>query len=138
MLKSYLDAISDHINENIEDLTDLKNILVERNLTRIERKGAERTLQKLIEACIGLSKHWLKYKHKTMPSEAYDTLIKMSELGKITANDLTNWKKVIGMRNAIVHDYLNLDPAIMINVIKQEMYMGLRIFAEDLIADLRD
>jgi len=71
MLNMYVDAIQQHVSESVEDLDALYNILTERAWTRVERKGAERLLQTLVEACIGISKHWLKQQNTVLPVDAY-------------------------------------------------------------------
>ena len=44
--------------------------------------------------------------------------------------DSVPWKKIIGMRNALVHDYLNIEPEIIRQVIKKETYLALFDFSE--------
>jgi len=45
--------------------------------------------------------------------------------------DISNvqWRNIIGMRNALVHDYLNIDPTIVRTVIRRRDYAPLLIFA---------
>jgi uncharacterized protein YutE (UPF0331/DUF86 family) len=43
---------------------------------------------------------------------------------------LSGWRKVIGLRNALVHDYLNIDPEIIRSVIDQGYSDRLFAFAE--------
>lgn len=129
MLDNYLDAIEQHVNQTTEDLDSLYNILQKRSWTRVERKGAERLLQELVEACIGVSKHLLKQQNKVLPSDAYAVFEKLMELQLIPSEENDEWKRVVGMRNAIVHDYLNLDEKVIRGVIANKMYLKLRIFA---------
>ena len=117
MLNIYVDAIQQHVNESVEDLDTLYDILKQRSWTRVERKGAERLLQTLVEACIGISKHWLKQQNKVLPTDAYSVFKKLMELQLIPAEDALEWQRIIGMRNAIVHDYLNLDEKIIKTIV---------------------
>ncbi len=121
MLDTYVAAISLHVNETIEDLNTIYDILQQRNWSRVERKGAERLLQTLVEACIGVSKHWLKKQNKVIPADAYGVFEKLSELQLLPAQDLDEWQRVIGMRNAIVHDYLNLDEKVIRSILTKKM-----------------
>ena len=129
MLSAYKDAIQQHINESCQDLEELNLILQTRNWTRLERKGAERLIQTLVEACIGIAKHWLKQQGKVLPSDAYSVLETLTELQLIPTSETEQWQKVIGMRNAIVHDYLNLDERVIKAIITQKMYLQLQTFA---------
>jgi len=129
MLNTYVEAIQHHVNESVEDLETIYIILQERSWTRVERKGAERLLQTLVEACIGLSKHWLKQQDKVLPVDAYSVFEKLMDLQLISANEAQEWQKIIGMRNAIVHDYLNLDEKVIKAIIINKMYLKLQAFA---------
>jgi len=128
MLNTYVDAIQQHVNESVEDLETLTDILKQRTWTRVERKGAERLLQTLVEACIGVSKHWLKQQNKVLPTDAYSVFEKLMELQLIPIEDAQEWQRIIGMRNAIVHDYLNLDEKIIRAIVVNKMYLKLQAF----------
>ena len=128
MLETYIAAIQQHVDETIEDLDSLYEILQHRAWTRLERKGAERLLQTLVEACIGVSKHWLKQQNKTLPADAYAVFEKLMELQLIPADDTQEWQRIVGMRNAILHDYLNLDEKIIKAIVMNKMYLKLRDF----------
>ena len=138
MLNTYVDAIQQHVNESVEDLETLYDILKQRSWTRVERKGAERLLQTLVEACIGVSKHWLKQQNKVLPTDAYTVFEKLMELQLIPAEDTQEWQRIIGMRNAIVHDYLNLDEKIIKAVVVNKMYLKLQAFALNISSKLKN
>ena len=129
MLNNYANSIQEHVNECVEDLESLHKLLKERSWTRIERKGAERLLQILVESCIGVAKHWLKQQGKTIPNDAYSVFEKLTELQLISPDERLEWQKVIGMRNAIVHDYLNLDEKVIRAIIVNQLYLSLQKFA---------
>ena len=128
-LNTYVEAIQQHVNESIEDLETIYTILQERSWTRVERKGAERLIQTLVEACIGISKHWLKQQNKVLPVDAYSVFEKLMDLQLIPADEAKEWQRIIGMRNAIVHDYLNLDEKVIKAIIVNKMYLKLQTFA---------
>jgi uncharacterized protein YutE (UPF0331/DUF86 family) len=133
----YVEAIQQHVNESVEDLETLHTILQERTWTRIERKGAERLLQTLVEACIGLSKHWLKQQNKVLPVDAYSVFEKLMDLQLVSSDEAQEWQRIIGMRNAIVHDYLNLDEKVIKAIIINKMYLKLQIFALNICDKLK-
>jgi uncharacterized protein YutE (UPF0331/DUF86 family) len=47
------------------------------------------------------------------------------------AVDLLEWRRVIGLRNALVHDYLNIDPAVIASLIGEKRFGLLVNFAQD-------
>lgn len=138
MLNIYVDAIQQHVQESVEDLDTLHDILKQRTWTRVERKGAERLLQTLVEACIGVAKHWLKQQNKVLPSDAYAVFQKLMELQLIPSEEAQEWQRIIGMRNAIVHDYLNLDEKIIKAIVVNKMYLKLQDFALNISAKLNN
>ncbi|WP_445765853.1 type VII toxin-antitoxin system HepT family RNase toxin [Rheinheimera sp.] len=128
MLKHYLQSISEHALQCAEQLDELKKILPSRSWSKIEQSAAERQLQVLAEACIGVAKHWLKQLDKVVPSDAYGVFTKLNQLGELTDTELLQWRKIIGMRNALVHDYLNFSPTVLHSIIGQQQYQLLLDF----------
>ncbi len=60
------------------------------------------------------------------------------ELQLIPEEDAPEWQRIIGMRNAIVHDYLNLDKKIIKAMVVNKMYLKLQGFALDISSKLND
>ena len=131
MSQDYLIAIKQHCAECLDDLNELSNTAKTQVLNRMERRAAERSLQVLIEACIGLAKRWLNAEQKTLPLDAYESFSKLAQLQKISLTDLTQWRKVIGMRNALVHDYLTIDIELLHSVLTSQAYLFLSAFIEN-------
>lgn len=125
----YLLSMREHLNELQSELQGLTDIMSQRDLNRYEYRAAERTLQILIEACIGIAKHWNYALYQTAPADAYAAFEKLSQQGIEGINDV-EWRKIIGMRNALVHDYLNIDPQIIKALLKRAAYTGLFKFAD--------
>jgi len=44
--------------------------------------------------------------------------------------DKAEWKRIIGMRNALVHGYLNIEPEIIKTIIRKETYNALLDFSK--------
>jgi len=75
----------------------------------LERSAAERSLQILAGAAIGISKHTnrkLGVPERNDATSSATQLLEQSPCAGITKEEI---RGAIGMRNAIVHDYLNLD-----------------------------
>ena len=136
MANEYALAITEHIKEQQEDLEQIKATLDTRMWTRVERRAAERIIQVMVEACIGVSKHYLKKQNISTPSDTYKIFLQLAEQGIITQQELQTWRKVIGMRNAIVHDYLNLDERVLTNIIQNGLYNTLADFVYKLANEL--
>lgn len=97
-------------NEQTALLEEAKQrILSGAPLTRLEQSGVLHALQVLIENAIGKSKHLLKAKDVTVPVSAYDAFASLEQHAIISAQELELWNSVIGLRNRIVHDYMNID-----------------------------
>jgi uncharacterized protein YutE (UPF0331/DUF86 family) len=130
MDNTYLFSIREHLEELKNELEGLTKIIKQRDLSRYEYRASERTLQILIEACIGIAKHWSYALNKTAPADAYSAFEKLSQLG-IKEVKKVKWRRIIGMRNALVHDYLNIEVEIIATVIKKSSYQELFIFANN-------
>lgn len=86
--------------------------------------------------CIGLSKHMVKNIQNKSPTEAYQSFSLLKEYGLISSNELRTWKQIIGMRNGLVHDYLNIDLLIVEDILREGHYQALADFTEKAITFL--
>ncbi len=136
MDNTYLFSMQEHLAELKSELQGLTDIITQRDLNRYEYRASERTLQMLIEACIGIAKHWANDLNKTVPADAYSAFEALSRHGIDIATEI-NWRKIIGMRNALVPDYLNMRPEIIRAVIKNTSYYPLFLFAEQGLSALK-
>ncbi|GCF90383.1 type VII toxin-antitoxin system HepT family RNase toxin [Shewanella sp. M-Br] len=66
-----------------------------------------------------IAKHWAKAQAGHSPQDAYQAFEILCQRGAQPADELNDWRKVIGLRNALVHDHLNIDPEIIRSVISQ-------------------
>ncbi len=107
--EAYIIALQEQLEQHLAGLDELSDILTSRALTFNERNAAERSLQVVTEAAIGCSKHFLKSVNKPVPSEARAAIERSYEILGLMEPDINIMRGAIGMRNAIIHDYLNLD-----------------------------
>lgn len=87
-------------------------------LSRLEQSAVLHALQVLIKNAIGKSKHLLKSIGESVPVSAYDAFASLERCGSITSQELTPWNASIGLRNRIVHDYMNIDIGFIYELIK--------------------
>ena len=78
-------------------------------LSALEQSGVLHALQVLIENAIGKAKQILKAADEPVPVSAYDAFAALTRRGAIAAEQLKEWNAVIGLRNRIVQDYMNID-----------------------------
>ncbi|MEQ1591139.1 MAG: DUF86 domain-containing protein [Thiobacillaceae bacterium] len=90
-------------------LTLARELMAQRSLSLLEQGGVLHALQVLIENAIGKAKQLLKAHNEPVPVSAYDTFSALARCGEIDMVTLPAWNAVIGLRNRIVHDYMNID-----------------------------
>jgi len=130
----YRIAMKAQVAELAEELEEiLQQLESEAVVSRLVYRAAERSLQLLTEACIGIAKQSLKGVGKEIPADARKTFSKLRMLGLDPTG--ADWNRIIGMRNALVHDYLNLDPERVLEVIKNKHYYVLLDFAKARLAE---
>ena len=115
------------LKEEIEDI--LAELVKNPAPSRMVYRSAERSLQLLTEACIGIAKRTLKAEGKQVPSDARQAFSKLKSLGLDSTS--ADWNRIIGMRNALVHDYLNIEPDRVLDVIRLKHYEVLLDFAAE-------
>jgi len=71
-------------------------------------------------------------------SECLEDFNKLAELQKISLEELRNWRKIIGMRNALVHDYLTIDSGLLQQVLAERHYQFLTDFLKKACQDLQN
>ena len=127
---AYIGALRISLSRYQAELSEIRAILALRALSNLEYRAAERTLQVSIEACIGVAKHWAKALASHTPQDAYQAFEILAQRVELSPDTLIGWRKIIGLRNALVHDYLNIDPEIIRSVIAQGYSDQLFTFAE--------
>jgi len=99
-----------------------EQLLSAQPLSALEQKGVLHAIQVLVENAIGKAKHILKAKEKSVPVSAYDTFAELAEAKVITEQELKRWNAAIGLRNRIVHEYMNLDIERVLELVKNEQH----------------
>ena len=99
-----------------------------KELSRLEQNGVLHALQVLVENAIGKSKQLLKAASEPVPVSAYDAFDSLVRHGEINRADLERWNSVIGLRNRIVHEYMDIDMKLVYQLIIQKQYMFMTDF----------
>ena len=104
-------------------LAEVRQLLqAQHTLSKLEQSGALHAIQVLTENSIGKAKVILKFQGQTVPVSAYDAFSKLHALGYINADQLRDWTAAIGMRNRIVHEYLNVSMTVVEEIIVKQYY----------------
>ena len=97
-------------------------------LTRLEQNGVLHSFQILIENAIGKAKHLLKSSDRAVPVSAYDAFAGLEQQGEISSEALQQWNSSIGLRNRIVHDYMNIDMQLIYELIINDRHQFIAMF----------
>ncbi len=91
-------------------------------LSKLEQNGILHAIQLLVENSIGKAKHLLKAAGKQVPVSAYDSFSGLADIDIVEAETLKHWNAAIGLRNRIVHDYMNIDMDKVLDLVKSGQY----------------
>jgi uncharacterized protein YutE (UPF0331/DUF86 family) len=91
--------------------------------SEIDTLAIERCLQILIESVIGLSRYVLNTVFSINVSRSREAVDELKRLGELTRNEHNKLTKIIGFRNILVHDYLNVDDTITMAIITKQDYL---------------
>lgn len=91
-------------------------------LSRLEQNGVLHALQVLVENAIGKGKHLLRAANREIPVSAYDTFVFLADAGLINREQLNDWNRAVGLRNRIVHDYMNIRMELVLELVSKGDY----------------
>jgi uncharacterized protein YutE (UPF0331/DUF86 family) len=97
-------------------------LLASQPLSPLEQNGVLHGLQVLIENAIGKAKQQLKARNEEVPISADDAFATLALIGLISQEKLPEWHGIIGLRNRIVHDYMNVDMDKILTLVSQGHY----------------
>lgn len=104
-------------------------------LSGLEQNGVLHALQVLIENAIGKAKQILKAQGEPVPVSAYDALASLARIGVIPTADLATWNATIGLRNRIVHEYMNIDIERVLELVRVHQH---KLVTEFLLAPIKE
>ena len=110
-----------------------QKLLMGDSLSRLEQNGVLHALQVLIENAIGKAKQILKAKQEPVPVSAYDAIASLVRIKVIPEIELAKWNTAIGLRNRIVHEYMNIDLDQVLELVRVDQH---RFVTEFLLAPI--
>lgn len=123
MEPNYVASVREHVQACVDQLDQMATLLKTRQLTTTEYLAVERLLQVLIESSIGFAKQWVKSLGQNIPSDAYRAFLSLHDQGKLNTDELAQWKKIIGLRNILVHEYLNIERRVIEYTLSHQLYL---------------
>jgi uncharacterized protein YutE (UPF0331/DUF86 family) len=98
-------------------------------LDRIQLRAARASLQILIENAIGKARRILKQLNcPVVPTRSRDPFIIMHEIGLVSDETYQALMQAVGFRNTMIHDYMNFDEKVLVDIVRQRRYMDLHAF----------
>ena len=76
----------------------------------------------LTENAIGKAKLQIKQRQQAVPVSAFDAFAQLHREQLIDDEAMRNWTAAIGLRNRIVHEYLNVDMSVIETLVKERRY----------------
>lgn len=93
------------------------NAWKERDLLAIQR-----ALQVYIESFIGLARYFVQQKYRLSVSQSREALDELKSRGDLSFEQHEELMKMVGFRNVLVHDYLDINEAIVRTLVTQRRY----------------
>ena len=135
-LDLYLKETANLARQQTALLETARNMLQKgEKLTPLEESGVLHALQILIENAIGKTKQTLKIANEPVPTSAYDAIEALTRIEQLPSDQLPQWMAIIGLRNRIVHEYMNVDIGRVLQLIEQKNYM---IVTDFLLSPIKD
>ena len=116
-------AIAKEESEILDEMSKKKS------WTKIEIRAVKNSMQVITENSIGKAKRILKnFNCPIVPQRGSDAFEFMYEMGLIDDETYSTMKSAIGLRNAMVHDYMNFNDDILRNVVQLQKYTDIISF----------
>ncbi|MGZ8919326.1 MAG: type VII toxin-antitoxin system HepT family RNase toxin [Methylobacter sp.] len=93
----------------------------------------QRALQVYIESFIGMARYFVQQKYNLSVGQSREALDELKSRGDLTVQQHEELLKIVGFRNVLVHDYLEINDGIVKAVVTKKHYA----IMESLILDWR-
>lgn len=88
----------------------------------LDEQALLHVLQVIIENAIGKGRHLLKRKNEKPPVSAYDVFERLRAIALIDNEEQSQWARIIGLRNTIVHEYMKIEIDLVKELLRQKQY----------------
>ncbi|TAN67913.1 MAG: DUF86 domain-containing protein [Methylobacter sp.] len=82
----------------------------------------QRALQVYIESFIGMARYFVQQKYSLSVSQSREALDELKSRGDLTVQQHEELLKIVGLRNVLAHDYLEINDSIMQAVVIKKHY----------------
>lgn len=82
----------------------------------------QRALQIYIESFIGMARYFVQQKHHLSVSQSREALDELKSRGDLSLQHHEELLKIVGFRNVLVHDYLEINNAIVQAIVAKKQY----------------
>jgi len=82
----------------------------------------QRALQVYIESFIGMARYFVQQKYNLSVGQSREALDELKSRGDLTVQQHEELLKIVGFRNVLVHDYLDINDGIVQAVVTKKHY----------------
>ncbi len=82
----------------------------------------QRALQVYIESFIGMARYFVQQKYNLSVSQSREALDELKSRGDLSLSQHEELLKIVGFRNVLVHDYLDINDGIVQAVVSKRHY----------------
>lgn len=108
------------IVRNLEDLAEVEGLdIADFTSDRFRQKGTERLLQEIVEAAVDINLHILRVRGAQTPRDYFGSFIELGESGEISKELAEALAPSSGLRNRLVHEYDDIDDAIVLDAVAE-------------------
>lgn len=108
------------INEDLAKLKNYKDLSLSEYLNSDDKQMIiERLLEKIIGRIIDINYHILREEYEIIPEDYYKSFIEIGKKKIVTSEFAEEIAKSTGLRNALAHEYEEIDPKMVYDAIEK-------------------